>query len=593
MPIRLLDPDVSSQIAAGEVVERPASVVRELVENSLDAGATEVVVEVAGGGSESIRVVDNGAGIPTDEVELAFQRFATSKVVLVDDLASIETLGFRGEALPSIAAVSKLTLVSRATSHDAGTRIELDDGHVLSVQPQGAAHGTAVTVRRLFKSFPARRKFLRTAATETSRIQAAVTRYAFAYPAVRFKLGVDGSEALSTTGSGDLREAVSSVYGAKTAAEMLEIETAGPLESEDVAVSGLVGPASLARANRGNISLFVNGRWVQSRMLGYALEQAYQGFLMERRYPTAVVHVRLPADQVDVNVHPTKAEVRFTAEGRVFAALQHAVRSTLVSHTPVPEITGIPSPTGAPSGAPMPQAAPFWPTEFGRRREEPLPARPSAAHPGQDGQDGSGAPPVSSAPPTPSGALPTLRVLGQVHDTYVAAEGPEGMYLVDQHAAHERVLFERVRDESISAPPRVQSLLEPAVVQLDPRQTELLETQADLLSQIGFQVEAFGEQAHLLRGVPAALPPGDPTKSLVEVLDLMAEGGGFESWVERAAYSIACHGAVRAGKTLSEQEMEELTGQLEQCEQPHTCPHGRPTMIHLSASHLEREFGRR
>ena len=598
MPIRLLDPDVSSMIAAGEVVERPASVVKELVENSLDAGALEIVVEVRGDGTESVRVVDNGGGIPSDQVELAFERYATSKLTSAGDLDSIATLGFRGEALPSIASVSRLVLVTKTEGQEAGTRIELLDGEVTSVQAAGAQTGTAVTVGQLFRNFPARRRFLRTRATEVSRVQTIVTRYALAYPAVRFRLTVDDKEAFSSTGSGDLTETVSDVYGPKAASQMLDLIADDDTQHERVpTVSGLIGLPSLARANRSNISLFVNGRWVQSRMLGYALEQAYHGFMKERRYPTAVVHLAVPADEVDVNIHPTKAEVRFRHEGGVFSALQQSVRHTLTLHLPVPELT---VPTDADRVTNLPPTRPFWPTELASPRpSEPAPSHATALHAtgtevALPGPTLATSPqPLTPSPLTPSRALPTLRVLGQVHTTYIVAEGPDGMYLVDQHAAHERVLFERVSSDADDSSADVQSLLEPVVVELDVRQNELVETQGELLEHIGFRVEPFGDRARLVRGVPGLLSESDPTRSLIEVLDLMAEGGGFESWQERAAYSVACHGAIRAGKTLTQQEMAGLMHQLEECGQPHTCPHGRPTMIHLSSGHLEREFGRR
>ena len=575
--IRLLPADVSSKIAAGEVVERPASVVKELVENSLDAGATEITVEITGGGADRILVVDNGLGIPSDEIELAFERFATSKVADQSDLDGIATLGFRGEALPSIAAVSTVVMTSRTPAEASGTRLRVIEGRLAAREPFGAPNGTSVSVAHLFRNFPARRKFLRTAATETSRIQALTIRYALAYPEIKFRLSVDGSESMATTGYGDLREAVAAVYGLDAAQEMLEIEQdPDGSNAAQVDITGMVGSSSLHRANRNRISLFVNRRWVQSRSLGYAVEQAYHGFLMERRFPVAVVNVSLPYDEVDVNVHPAKTEVRFRREGAVFAALQQAVRQTVTADSPVPEVGRAGAGRRGHGTASAPRV--FWPSEPSRSEGT---VRVRGA--------GRGAP--ASRPPKE--ALPALRVLGQVQNTYVAAEGPDGIYLIDQHAAHERVVFERVRSALASAPPDVQSLLEPVTVELDPEQEELLTTQQELVGRLGFLVEPFGGRAHLLRGVPGLLSHRDPGRALADVLDSMTEGGGMESWEDRAAYSIACHTAIRAGKRLSQEEMGELTRQLEQCGQPNTCPHGRPTMVHLSSGQLEREFGRR
>ena len=336
MAIRLLSDKVSSMIAAGEVIERPASVVKELVENALDAGSTEISVEIRGGGVEQIRVADNGCGIPHDEVELAFQRFATSKLNDASDLDAIPTLGFRGEALPSIASVARMSVVTRYVGEDSGTLLEIDEGRITGNQRQGASPGTVMTVSQLFRNVPARRKFLRTAATETSHIQNMVTRYALAYPEVRFALNTGRSDLL-TPGSGSLREAIAAIHSLNVAENMLDVADYDDRTADRI-VTGMVSQPALSRANRGYISFFVNRRWVQSRMLGYALEQAYHGFLKERRYPMAVVNIALEFDQVDVNVHPSKTEVRFRSGDRVFSAIQQAVRHTLTAHSPVPEI---------------------------------------------------------------------------------------------------------------------------------------------------------------------------------------------------------------------------------------------------------------
>ena len=307
-------------------------------------------------------------------------------------------------------------------------------------------------------------------------------------------------------------------------------------------------------------------------MLGYALEQAYRGFLKERRFPVAAVNIVVPRQEVDVNVHPAKAEVRFRRQNQVFAALQQAVRVTLTAHSPVPEITRVQRTHSGPFAQPRTTA--FWPAEpFGPASMVPRQPHPEA--------------------PVPKKALPALRVLGQVQNTYIVAEGPDGMYLIDQHAAHERVVFERVRAQVASRTSQSQSLLEPITLEVDPRQQELLESRSDLVSGLGFHIEPFGDRTYLLRAVPSLLRDSDPGQALLDVLDLMEEGGGFESWEERGAYSVACHGAIRAGKPLSQPEMSELARQLEECRQPNTCPHGRPTIIHLSSGHLEREFGRR
>lgn len=589
MPIRLLPQDVSSKIAAGEVIERPASVVKELVENSLDAGSTDIRIGISAGGLDEIRVADNGSGIASDEAVLAFERFATSKLTDVPDLEAISTLGFRGEALPSIAAVSHVTLVSRTPDSPEGARVEVNEGETVSAGPAGAGPGTTMTVQRLFANFPARRKFMRSVASESSRIQAVVSRYALAYPAVRFELTLDSKVAVSTTGSGDLREVLADVYGANVAHAMLEVDVE---RGEDrPGLYGMASPSSISRSNRSHITTFVNGRWVQDRTLTYSILNAYRGFLMERRFPIAVVDVLASPAEIDVNVHPSKVEVRFRREGPVFSVVQQAVRATLVAGSPVPEVGETPA-SATDHASAAPGGHPAQPRLLGadERPQTPLLLGAGAPEGGESPR-----PPQPEPGPSqtlPHAALPALRVLGQVQGTYIAAEGPDGMYLVDQHAAHERVVFERVTDEFRTKGADSQSLMEPHTVELDPRQQEILQAQGELLSGLGFVVEHFGDRTYMIRAVSSLLTGAEPVQALKDVLDTMAEGGGFESWEERAAYSIACHGAIRANETLTLHEMSELMRQLEGCRQPHTCPHGRPTMIHLTSARLEREFGR-
>ena len=600
MPIQLLRPQVSSRIAAGEVIERPASAVKELVENALDAGASRIQIEIRSGGIEYIRVTDDGVGIPPDQVELAFQRFATSKLSNSEDLEAISTLGFRGEALPSIASVSRVEMRTRAHDQDSGTRIEIEDGETLSLSSYGLPVGTTIIVRNLFRNFPVRRKFLRSPASEHTRIHTVVSHYAMAYPEVAFDLQADRGRPFTTAGSGDLRDAVSAVHGRRVAEAMLEVSSDG--EIAEPSVTGLVGPPTLDRANRTYISLFVNRRWVQNRSISYAIEQSYHGFMAERRYPVAVLNISVPYDDVDVNAHPAKAEIRFKRENQVFGAVQRAVRKTLTDHAPVPEISHrAVSRPDAPQYSQRTQPgnpSAFWPTapfSPARGAHSGLGSSPHPRHTTDLGDFLAPHDPSESAPPpsiTPGKALPVLRVLGQIRSTYVIAEGPDGMYMIDQHAAHERIMFEKVRAQAAAGTPEIQSLLEPTVVELDSAKMELILTQSDAMSGMGFLLEPFGDNSVILRGVPALLKESDQAAALVDVLDLMAEGGGFETWEERAAYSIACHGAIRAGKVLSPEEMRELVTQLEQCAQPNTCPHGRPTMIHMSSGQLEREFGR-
>ena len=583
MTIRILTPETAAKIAAGEVVERPASVVKELVENALDAGASAIAVEVSGGGQELIRVTDDGCGLAAEELELAFARHATSKLTGDPSTSSgqapsersllhITTLGFRGEALPAIAAMAEVEMVSRPTDAQSAAYVRLDGGAVVERGERGAPAGTSVSVSQLFARQPARRKFLRSPSTEANHIASVVSHYALAYPAVRFSLTLEGRQALLTDGNGELRDAIAAVYGADVAGAMLLVRPG----DGSVVVDGLAAAPQVSRAGRGYVSLFVNGRWIRSRRLAYAVEEAYRGLLMVGRYPIAVLHLRLPLEEVDVNVHPTKAEVRFRDESAVFGAVQRAVRAALLETAPVAVATA--APTAPFDLSPQPSSSPLWEhaRALERRQSEAEPAEPLAA----------------TGLSTLAETLPALRVIGQFGSTYVIAEGPDGMYLIDQHAAHERVLYERFCRQRLERAPEVQALLEPLALELSPPRRALLAEQEELLREHGFAVEPFGEEAYLLRALPASLAGSDPRQAVGSFLDLMLEEGEGDRR-DRVAMSLACHGAIRAGKTLNQEEMRELVVQLEGSEAPNSCPHGRPTMIHMSADLLARQFGRR
>jgi DNA mismatch repair protein MutL len=562
MPIRLLSPDVVSKIAAGEVVERPASVVKELIENSLDAGASQIDIEIRGGGVNLIRVSDNGAGIPRDEVELAFQHHATSKIESLADLDTGTSLGFRGEALHSIAHVAQVDLLTRNRDDSTGTAVFLRDGAVVDRGVRAAPRGTTATVRHLFRDVPARLKFLKSATTESNQITNLVSQYCLAFPGVKFALSVDGRGILRTPGSGWLKDAIAEVYGIDVARAMLEIKGVASESSMVPVVSGYTSPPSLSRATRGYISFFVNGRWVQSRALAGAVERAYEGWLGVRRYPISVINIAISPQFVDVNVHPAKREVRFSQEPMVFNAVHGAIRRVLSERAPVPEFKPA---AGFALAHQMPELL-------------SVERRPGAAGP------------LMPEPGRP--ALPILRVLGQASLTYIIAEGPDGLYLIDQHAAHERVLFEKALAQRSRKAVDIQPLLEPLAVDLSLKQEEALRTGGETLAQFGFGIEPFGDRTYLVRAVPAMLAGKGIAEALKEAIDSLDDEMAGANEDERIARSLACHGSVRAGQLLSQEEMSELIRQLEKTTSPRTCPHGRPTMIHLSAGRLEREFGR-
>jgi DNA mismatch repair protein MutL len=555
MSIKVLAPEVISKIAAGEVIERPASVVKELVENSLDAGATQIVVEGQGGGVELIKVNDNGAGIPASELELAFHRYATSKIGNLVDLEKISSLGFRGEALASIAAVAEVEISTQTSSETVGSYMYLREGEVVRKESRARAQGTTVSVRRLFRYFPARLKFLKSSNTENSHIAHLVSQYALAFPEVKFNLVLDKRDSLHTTGNGDLREVVSQIYGSELAQRMLNAEQRDGLAK----VNGLTSPPALARSNRNHVSFFVNRRWVHSPLLTRATEEGYRGLLMDGRHPIAVINISVPPEDLDVNIHPAKAQIKFCHEQAVFVIVQKAIEGAL-ARTPVASSKAVLFSVS--SGQ--------WQSPRMIRDNEP----------------------AFVVAQLPTLELPLLRVLGQLVNTYIIAEGPDGLYLIDQHAAHERILYDRTLAQWAEKEVEVQGLLQPMTIEFSPREEETLRASKEFLAEFGFAIESFGNRSYLIRAIPALVAKANMIEMIGALLDSLASKESPNPWEEKIAQSLACHGAIRAGQQLSNGEMRELIRQLEQTKQPRACPHGRPTMIHLSSRQLDNEFGR-
>ncbi len=573
MPIRILPPEVASQIAAGEVVERPASVVKELVENALDAGAHVITVTVEEAGRRLIEVADDGSGILEADLALAVERHATSKLVSAADLFRIATLGFRGEALASIGSVSRLTLTSRTPEASAGARIKVEGGRIGKLEKTGVPAGTVVRVEDLFFNVPARLKFLKQDATERRVIDALLTRYALAYPKVRIKLMEKGAPTFQTAGDGDRRAILASLYGVDAARQMLEVST----DDEGMSLTGFISPISLTRSNRKEITFFVNGRWVQDVALTTALLQAYHTLLMVGRYPLAVVFLEVNPEDVDVNVHPQKAEIRFRNPDRLFSFVQRAVRRSLLAYTPIPQ---------------MP-AQNLW----GGARPSSIGLDWTIAHT-QSGSEPSAIPPQTVPSESRQGTLsnlPLLRLIGQIGASYLIAEGPDGLYLIDQHAAHERVLFEKLMSQHDRKNIPSQALLSPIVVTLTPAQVNLLNNQLSILQHFGFQVELFGMNDFQVRAIPALFGQADPASALRALVeDFEEDEAPLQNEIEsRLAARVCKRLAVKAGQVLSPEEQSALLADLEMCQSPRTCPHGRPTMIHLSVDMLERQFGRK
>ncbi len=547
--IHLLAPEIADAIAAGEVIERPASVVKELVENALDADARRINIEVRGAGKISIRVSDDGAGISADDLAMAFVRHATSKVTQLSDLDAIASLGFRGEALASIASVADVDCTS------AGARIRVRAGDVIDQGSGPLLPGVSVEVKDLFANVPARLKFLKSDVTELGVIKNVVSAYALLNPDVRFQLNLDGRATVGTAGDGDRRRAMASVYGAPVAAELLDIV-------EMPLVTGVVTQPRLSRGSRDGIVLAVNGRPISSRALVYALEECYQGRLERGRHPVAVLDIGIDPGLVDVNVHPSKREVRFREEGAVFSALQRAVRSALGGSEPF-RYRSIQQPTSAAVGAQHAQL---------KLHEAATAIATSVA------TDEAGRPDV-------------LRPIGQVGAGYLVAEGPDGLVLVDQHAAHERVLYNRLLRRFRSGAAMSQPLLMPLAVDVEPSLMAAAADHREELVALGLELEEFGPRSLRITAVPVEMPASRATAAVQETLATLSENRG-EQATEKAAAALACHSAVRFGDVLELTEQRRLLGDLERADESITCPHGRPTRLLVEWQDLTRHFRR-
>ncbi len=728
MSIRQLAPDVAAKIAAGEVVERPASVVKELIENSIDAGATQIRVDLVHGGLQLIRVTDNGSGISADELSLALARHATSKVAKIDDLEHIRSLGFRGEALASIAAVAEVTLLSRQRSADQGAQISAQNGELSEVTTAASTMGTTITVRNLFSAVPARLKFLKSRNTEVSHCHHLLEQYALAYPEIRFHVYSEGRQIFATPGDGQLASVLVEVYGLQIAEQMVLVPSSERADDPEYPiVTGYTSRPTCYKSTRQHISFFVNRRWVLSRMLTAAVEGAYHSLLLTGRHPISVINIELDPALLDVNVHPAKTEIRFLKERRVFAAILRAVRAALLAEPEMPQWqprTGsdstntigsmpaaqadplseldsleesldgddsiVPSDTSPASdngarqvfpgdnpwmtvteeetGTKPPLMGRLWQShvrgaerssqdgaQAGKKRslsspveqstqEEDLQeavsednsvpaqsaflatdaARPQAPssieieqlwkHDG--GKDQPAAPQIereqpqqaplislsaseqalSGVDPQQTRHLPRLRVVGQVAQSYIVTEGEDGMFLIDQHAAHERILLERMVASLKARAPISQLLLTPIKLELAPRELEAIEEYQPQLEHIGFAFEPSNDGMLAIRAVPGVLVKHMNSRSLHELLlDITSVEslGDTETWEERALANVACKAAIKANYFLTVSEMREMLEQLEQTQAPYSCCHGRPTMVHFGLTALAHAFERR
>ena len=596
--IRILPEVVSNKIAAGEVVERPAAVVKELLENALDAGARKIRIEVEKGGRSLIQVADDGHGMGKDDTLLAIERYATSKIHHDDDLFAIKTLGFRGEALPSIAAVSKFTLESRPADAESGTRIEIHGGKLINVKAGGMPPGTMVTVQKLFYNTPARRKFLKTVSTEMGHIADTVAHMALGRPEVQFKLIHNQRVVKEWPAVKDPLVRVIQVLGSVVKGKLQPLGA----NDDDILVTGHVAFPEISRSTTRGVYTYVNGRFVKDKVLRHAIYQGFSGRLMKGAYPLAVIWLQLPADEVDVNVHPTKHEVRFVQPKRVHDLIASVVAKALKEgEMPVWSSRRQTVETAPQEGVAETRAV-FQRTESvpetGHRQVDPLPVGPSLK-------------PVRPAPvkeATPFDPKTTrqvllteadpwidLRIIGQLRNTYIVCESPTGLLLLDQHAAHERIRYEFFKTGLDGAKISRQQLLIPETIELSFTETDILTQMLPDLNRMGYEVEPFGGNTFVIKSVPAILgqTATEPIiKTMVEKVAQVGISSNKDAAVNEMITTAACHDALRAKERLHNEEMRRLIEQLMHCDNPAHCPHGRPTWIEWPMSHLEKDFGR-
>jgi len=644
--IRVLPDQVANKIAAGEVVERPASVVKELLENSLDAGSTDLRIEVESGGRRLIRIVDDGCGMLRDDALLAFERHATSKLRDVKDLLAIATLGFRGEALPSIASVSRLLLETRSPEETTGTRIEIAGGKMLRCDEAALGRGTSITVRDLFYNVPARRKFLRTEPTELAHIASLVTHYSLAHPEKTFHLRSGPNDLLQVTPVPTLRERVYQVFGSQVLDELVEIGTRekklflpDPDDPEaeptrTFRLTGFFSRPQVQKSNRNSIYIFVNGRLIRDRLLLHALSSAYHNLMPPSAYPFALLFLECDPEEVDVNVHPSKTEVRFRHGSFLHDFIRDTIRERLIESRPAPSFSPRLTPAAQPAAnlpyseftqmlqnevpasvvepeAPAPQQPPdeVLPDFHLRPTPAPIPrldfsAPPIEVMPGPPPSgklsrhlDAHGIFPASAVPDTETSlsGLSDLRPLGQIHESFIVAAGRDGLWIIDQHVAHERILFEQVLKQRAAGCVESQRLLMPLIVQLTPEQQIDYARIADELHASGFETEPFGNRTIAVKAAPAAIAPSDLERILFEILEIGEQelrGASLYDLRRNICASIACRAAIKINMRLDASKMEWLLKALAATDCPMSCPHGRPIALHYSTREILKTFHR-
>jgi DNA mismatch repair protein MutL len=616
--IRLLDEATINKIAAGEVIERPSSIVKELVENSIDAKAAAITIEINNGGKSFISVSDNGSGIVSEDTEHVFERHATSKIEDAEDLFNIYTLGFRCEAMASIAAISEVEMQTRTDSEDFGSYILIKGGNILDRKSIGFPVGTTITVRNLFYNTPAREKFLKSDISEQGQIVDVIQKLAMVNTAISFKLIVDGKNVLHTPGNGDLLSVLTCIYGKNIPKAMVKLDYSNPL----ISIDGYIGKPEISRGNSTYMIFSVNNRIIRSKMLGEAVKQAYKGLLMNNKFPFVVLNLMVQTDKIDVNVHPTKAEIKFSDDRSIFNTIYTAVKSCLAGGNltygsfGTQEFTTEPSSVAAPSRvyeAPAPSIElPDGPGTYERssslgkideniEQQSFLKANHNYKSENISKSFYEQQKPSSEFKPAYSAALQAsdrpnqiadLSIIGLLFSTYILTQDASNFYLIDQHAAHERINYEYLMSKYETYDIAMQPLMLPLVIELSPKEAVLVKDNFDTFERLGFEMEWFGDNTIAVRAVPIIM--GEPCSGdfFNEILDSLENNNKTVSPLEKIVISMACKNSIKAGTSITIEEMEELIKRLSMTNTPYTCPHGRPTLISMSQYELEKKFKR-
>lgn len=607
MPIQVLDQNTINKIAAGEVIERPSSVVKELVENAIDAGATAITVEIKEGGISFIRITDNGCGIKREELPMAFLRHSTSKIQSIEDLMCVASLGFRGEALSSIAAVSQIELVTKTAGQMTGNRYVIEGGEEKSIEEVGAPDGTTFIVRNLFYNTPVRRKFLKTAATEAGYVNALIEHLALSHPDISFRFISNNQNRLHTSGNTNLKDIIYSVYGRDITKNLIELN----VSTQDIKITGYIGKPVICRGNRGFENYYINGRYIKSHIITKAIEEAYKGFIMQHNYPFTAIHFEINPAILDVNVHPTKMELRFSKNEFVYQFVLDSLISALKQKELIPEIH---LQERSASAAAPPQPVMAQQQEKKERLPEPFEINRIKQ-----------ADKVSEFSVTEQYVIPAknqetkqldffedrlldrrhksdYRLIGQLFETYWLIEFEDKFYMMDQHAAHEKILYEKLMKNFKEKKYGTQMILPPVVLSLNMREEQVLKECFDIFAGLGYEIEEFGGREYKVTGLPSGLPTAvDCRRLLIDIIDSIAEENADklhantlhtpELITEKVA-SMSCKAAVKGNNKLSYKEAEELMQELMQAENPYNCPHGRPTLIMMTKYEIEKKFKR-